>query len=230
VPLYFDSAQLPSPVNEYVAWVDVMGTQASMSRSLNATANFIFKLHAAALQSPHVNMSLYPVMDGLYAASPVQVDMMAFLRKLFEHLADEFASQANNMHRFLARGALAFGPVVHGRALPAAACRTIADCPGYQNQILLGISMVQSHMMEPSAPPFGVAVHESARSFAPPGIEPLHAMWWKWRNALNGPLWDAMPGHLDNYFDWYKDRSLPLGYALERIKAHQEMGRQYFSL
>jgi hypothetical protein len=43
--LLFNADHLPETASEYVAWVDVMGTQVSMSRSIKTTANFIFKLH-----------------------------------------------------------------------------------------------------------------------------------------------------------------------------------------
>ena len=87
----FNANLLPqSPTPEYVAWVDVMGIQSSMSRSLNVSGNFIFKLHIAALQSTHTNVSLYPIMDGLYATSATQQDMLTFLRELFSSIADEF--------------------------------------------------------------------------------------------------------------------------------------------
>ena len=84
---------MPSPVNEYVAWVDVMGTKSSMSRSIAETANFIFKLHIAAISAAAVNVAnvrLYPVMDGVYATAADQPAMLSFLRGLFHAIAVEF--------------------------------------------------------------------------------------------------------------------------------------------
>ena len=37
--LFFNAAHLPLPTEQYVAWVDVMGTQASMSTSLRTAAS-----------------------------------------------------------------------------------------------------------------------------------------------------------------------------------------------
>lgn len=230
MPLYFNADELPAQANEYIAWVDVMGTQASMSRSLRATANFIFKLHAAALQAPHASMTLYPVMDGIYAAAATQAEMQVFLRSLFQEVAEEFNNQPNSMYRFVARGALAFGPVVHGRDLPSAASNTLGANGAYRDQILLGIPMVQAHLSEASAPPFGIAIHESARAFAPSGSEPFHAVWWKWATATSQSIWDALSGNLDSYLDWCEARSAPLGYPADRIDAHRRMARQYFAL
>ena len=70
--LFFNAAHLPLPIDQYVAWVDVMGTQASMSTSLRTAANFMFKLHIAAFQAPRERARIYPVMDGFYAAAPKQ--------------------------------------------------------------------------------------------------------------------------------------------------------------
>src|SRR5580700_7078082 len=39
------------------------------------------------------------------------------------------------------------------------------------NKILLGMPRVQAHLAERGTPPFGVFVHESARVFAPVGVE-----------------------------------------------------------
>jgi len=58
MPLGFNAGHLPEMASEYVAWVDVMGTQVSMSRSINATANFIFKLHIAALRAQVAGMPI----------------------------------------------------------------------------------------------------------------------------------------------------------------------------
>lgn len=229
MPLVFNADHLPVPVQEYVAWVDVMGTQASMSRSLKVTANFIFKLHTAALQAPRENVRIYPVMDGFYASSADQIQILTFLRSVFVELADEFNAMANNQHRFVIRGAIAYGPVVHGIAVPPAASQTLGANPNYRDQVLLGMPMVQAHLGEASAPPFGLFVHESARAFSPVGVEPFHHFWWQWVNAGNQAIWNALMTNLDLYFDWCRQRSSRLGYSPDRIAVHREMANQFFA-
>jgi hypothetical protein len=177
MPLYFNAKALPAPTNEYVAWVDVMGVQSAMSRSLNITANFVFKLHTAALQAPNTaGLRLYPVMDGLYIASSNQAAILDFLRSVFSAIAETFINETENMHRFIVRGALAFGPVIHGANVKSSAAKVFGTPAGgnYKDAILLGMPMVQSHLAEKDAPPFGIFVHESARAFAPAGAVPLH--------------------------------------------------------
>src|SRR5271168_2943713 len=105
MPLGFHAGHLPEMASEYVAWVDVMGTQVSMSRSISATANFIFKLHIAALRAQVAGMRIYPVMDGFYASAPDKNQMLAFLRSVFRSVAEEFNAAADAPHhRFIVRG------------------------------------------------------------------------------------------------------------------------------
>jgi hypothetical protein len=229
---YFDASVLPNPTNEYVAWVDLMGVQSAMSRSLNIAANFVFKLHVAALQAPHpAGISLYPVMDGLYVASSNQLLMFEFLRSVFVDVAQSFVEAEQHWYRFVIRGALAFGPVVHGAAVPPAASHALKTAVGgpYKNAILLGMPMVQAHLFEKNAPPFGLFVHESARAFAPEGATPLHHVWWKWGNPTNEKTWKAVPSTLTAYFQWCCDNADFILYNRERIKVHDELARQYFA-
>lgn len=229
MPLQFNAGNLPQMHSEYVAWVDVMGTQASMSRSISATANFIFKLHIAALQSATQGVVLYPVMDGFYASCGDRNLMLDFLRGVFKRVADEFNAETSPHHRFCIRGGLAFGPVVHGRDCKPCAQELQAG-PAYSEKILLGMPMVQAHLAERGAPPFGVFVHESARVFAPSGTDSLHWVWWKWGSGNPGaqPTWNTLKAELPKYIEWCEKRSQAIEYSAERIQAHKTMMQQYF--
>ena len=229
MPLYFNAAHLPDPSSEYVAWVDVMGTQASMSTSLKVTANFVFKLHVAALQAPHPGVRIYPVMDGFYASSSTKNDILEFLRSVFSEVAATFNAEAEHRFRFVIRGALAFGHVVHGSTLPANTSNTLAANAAYRDQILLGMPMVQAHLAEAGAPPFGINVHESARAFAPAGTDPLHDRWWSWDNGATHAIWTALPTTLNAYYAWCEARALRIDYPRERIAVHRTMATQYFA-
>src|SRR5438309_875923 len=104
-------------------------------------------------------------------------DPLNFLRGVFGALGHEFNVTEENRFRFIVRGGLAFGPAIHGADVPAAASSVVAGPRQYRDSILLGMPMVQAHLAEADAPPFGVFVHESARAFAPRGEEPLHDRW-----------------------------------------------------
>jgi hypothetical protein len=229
--LQFNAAALPQPTNEYVVWLDVMGIQSSMARSLKQTANFIFKLHSAALQAPTPGTQIYPVMDGLYVSSHSQACIQDFLRSVLAPIAAEFISEQTPNHRFIVRGAMAYGPVIHGTAVPQAASPAFQTQVGgaYKDAILLGLPMVQANQSEHLAPPFGVFVHESARAFAPPDNEPFHHVWWKWVNQANGATWDALLNKLLEHYAWCKQRPDLLLYNAERIAIHENLAKQYFA-
>lgn len=226
MPLIFDADHLPPSSPEYVVWVDVMGIQVAMSCSLARSANFIFKLHTAALQAPNRNVTMYPVMDGLYASSASQNDILNFVKSVMRDVATEFIRETNMHHRFVVKGALAFGPVIHGNAIPQLASTTLHRNQSYRDSLLLGLPMVQANACEKLAPPFGIYVHESARSFAPIQTDPIHVIWWKWQNPSH-PVWGQLGAELDQYFDWCEERAGAIGYECPRIIAHRVMAKQY---
>ena len=230
--LYFDeSALLPCIKIEYVAWVDVMGTQATMSRSLSIGSNFMGKLHMAAFMAPkdsNGNINIYPVMDGFYVTFSTKEGIELFLQSVLRAVANEFINTKENRHRFVVRGALAYGPVVHGGDIPREASRDIANNPDYAKTLLLGMPMVQANGSERFAPPFGVYIHESARSFAPPDKTPFRGRWWNWERQ-NTHLSKDLKKSLDDYYDWCQERTGSLGYEPERIDAHRLRMRQYFA-
>jgi hypothetical protein len=228
---YFDAAKLPKPTNEYVAWIDVMGTQSVMSRSLPIAANFIFKLHAAALKAQTEHAHLYPVMDGFYVSSPDQKVILDFLRAVFSEVAETIVAEKSNWHRYIVRGALAFGPITHGSDVPKSASASFGTDLGvqYKRSLLLGMPVVQSYLGEKNAPPLGLFVHESARAFAPKGAEPLHDVWWRWCNTNTQATWKKLPKALDDYFEWCRNHARSILYDINKIDAHAELVRQYFA-
>jgi hypothetical protein len=49
----FHAGELPVSRSQYVGWIDAMGIQSAMGRSIDVAANFVFKLHIAVLESNH---------------------------------------------------------------------------------------------------------------------------------------------------------------------------------
>jgi hypothetical protein len=166
-------------------------------------------------------------MDGFYAATPNRNQMLDFLRNVFKSVAEEFNTTVESHHRFMIRGGLAFGPVIHGHDVGQCAAELAAHL-SYADSVLLGMPMVQAHLSERDAPPFGVFVHESARVFAPGGTDPLHWIWWKWKNEDSSATWVSLKDHLTAHLDWCKARPQAILYSLDRIEAHQKMVEQYF--
>ena len=156
VPLYFDALNLGEPSSEYVAWIDVMGMQGILARSVKIAANFSYKLHIAALESPNAEIKLYPIMDGLYACSPSRDALIAFIRSVLRVLTAKFVDETKHGYRFLVRCGVAHGEVYHGCDLNRAASFTLADNPGYRDKLMIGEPIVSAFKGERKAPPFGV--------------------------------------------------------------------------
>jgi hypothetical protein len=154
---YFDARELPKPRREYVCWLDVMGMEAQMKYSAAVSANFVFKLHVAALEAPGERMRLYPIMDGLYGCSPSRAVMDAFMSSVLSSLVETFRAQSVPHFRFVVRGAVAYGDVYHGAEVGNAASKTLSANPAYRAAIMLGPPVVDANRTEPEAPPFGIA-------------------------------------------------------------------------
>jgi len=233
---YFDASYLPEPSNEYVCWMDIMGTQIKMSNSLKTCANFIFKLHSSVIQNKKEGIRLYPVMDGVYITSSSQREITSLLTNVFYDLTTMFIEETEIMHKFFIKASLAYGPIIHGNALPDKANYEFKKHQEYKNSILLGLPMVQAFKNESLAPPFGVFVDESARAFCPEKEQPMSLKWWQWfryipekkpgeKNEFARTLYKKM----EDYFKWAKENTYFLDYDISRIEIHNKMAQQFFN-
>ena len=223
------------PENNYVCWFDVMGTRNQMLRSLPTSANFICKLHCAVLEAYEelgegtIGVCLYPVMDGVYITSASRDPLMALLSASLRHLAETFLQEETVYHRFLVRGAIAFGPVVHGLSVRDEASWVLSRHRRERDSILMGMPMAQAYQAEAGAPPYGIAIHESARAFAPENERPFRFIWWDWYSRGEPRLDTArMVQALNQYFDWHVEHTNTTGYDAQRIEHHRALVREYF--
>lgn len=223
---YFNADELPEPSEEYVAWVDVMGIQSHMQRSINSAANFVFKLHVAALDSPRRNVTIYPIMDGFYATSTSRDDLQQFLLSVFRSLALLLASQTYAHFRFVMRGAVAFGLIYHGRDIGDDASKRLAENLDYRSAIFLGMPVVYAHVSERHAPPFGIYIHQTARETSEGKWTVDENGFWHWV----GDKFDLekFGNRLESYYDWCADKGWGIAYDPERVKEHRSQARAYF--
>lgn len=230
--LFFDASQL-CPNDEYVGWIDVMGSESIMLRSLRIASNFVMKLHIAALRASKVftSVELYPVIDGIYICSSQQKAILTFIDHVYSTIADVFNDETDNYQRFLIRGGLAFGPVMKGSG-SLDCSEELKSNDTYTKQILLGPPLTQAYRIEDQSSPFGLIVHESVRSFAPKGEKVLsitHHKWWKYNTRTGDNLRAEKVYHnLESYFDWCSKHSFELGYKKESMNRHREIAREYF--
>lgn len=233
---YFNAKHLPPPENEYVCWLDLMGTKSIMSNSMYMSGNFIFKLHATVLEKKLEDIKLYPIMDGVYITTPSKDTLIKYLVSVFRELADGFMAETKNEYKFMAKASVSYGPIIHGQSLSAETSRIFEQYNEYVSHLMIGLPMVQSFMSEVEAPPFGVFIHESARAFSSDS-EPFQFRWWKWFRFLpnfniqqkNNYANDLLK-QLGDYYKWLNNHSYELGYKKERIQAHKEMLDEYFRI
>lgn len=224
---YFDVRALPAPSNEYVAWVDVMGIQSHMHRSINSAANFMFKLHVAALDSPRDGVLLYPVMDGFYATSKSRAALETFLKSVFRQCAGAFSAEKMNHFRFLILGAIAFGSVYHGSEVGDAGSKRLAENPNYRASLVLGPPIVDANLSARDAPPFGIAIHASAKAAAPTGEHPYAEDRWHWFDASFNKA--EFSTSLRDYYAWCRKKSAEINYDTGRIDYHEYLALNYFA-
>jgi hypothetical protein len=231
--IYFNPDRLPPSYPAYVAWLDVMGSRAAMSQSLFRSSQYIGRLHVAILmhrKKPGLQTS--PFMDGAYVRAEYQRNMLEFLWGVFEELAHDFLTSREHRHRFMPRCGLSFGHIIQGINIPTDVSIILGAYSNsvYREGIYLGYPMVQAHGSEALAAPFGVAIHESARSFSQDGDRPLSGLWWRWHTYRRPDYLDDFIKMLMSYFDWCDTHTHSLDYPKERIAAHRAMAYEYFDI
>ncbi len=199
-----------------------------MSRSLSVSANYIGKFHAAVLDAStpaSKKLTLYPMMDGVYVVSVEWKSFRVFINDLFVRLAHLFVV-SDVRHRFVPRGAFAFGPFIHGSDVSCDVCDVLAGNVQYSHSILLGMPVIQAFEGERDAPPFGIFVHESARAFGPESSPPVSAIWWEWFREHH-QLAQQLKKALYDYFLWCRCRCGAIGYEEKNIDRHAALSEQY---
>jgi hypothetical protein len=111
---FFDARKLPRIGYSYVAWLELMGAQSIMRRSLATATNFVMKIHVSCQtvvqRQGHSDLDLCPMIDGVYMATTKQSVLLHFLKAVLSKLALAFIFEENPLYHFLVRGAIAYGP------------------------------------------------------------------------------------------------------------------------
>jgi hypothetical protein len=186
------------PKNQYVGWLDIMGAGYLMSISLERTANVIARLHMAAeLARTQTGLqgAILPVNHGMFVFSDGKGAITELLQNVMVILAARFLQTKHQQDRFLVRGGIAYGPVINGDQLKNGIGSTKVGGTNIMTNVFFGSPVIQAYETERRAPPFGIAVHESARAFAESGSRPFQtSIWLWWRVNDNGkPIAHAPP-------------------------------------
>jgi hypothetical protein len=226
-----------------------------MKRSLETSSIDMFKMHVSVVDAhselkdddvEEEKIKLYPVMDGVYIVSEKQKPLLMMLDRVFSSLAKTVTDVDKIYHTFVIRATIAYGPVIHGEDVPDVAANSFDDYSEYKKSLLLGIPMIQSFRAERNekVPPFGIYIHESARSFSPKKSSedvdedssetPFNVIWWKWfeseyKDYDHICLAYKLRQQLNQYYSWCIENNHELKYyKKEKMREHQEMVAQYF--
>ncbi len=242
--LRFDASKLLIADNQYVAWIDLMGSGHIMSVSIAKSANFLARLHMAAKiavdDSPDPVVTC-PINDGIFLISRSKRAIMSVVRQVVFVLSGYFVSTPRPQDKFLLRGAIAYGPVYSGDDLNRGLSKTKAEKygPAFKS-VQFGPAIIQAFRHEAEAPPYGIAIHESARSFSPVGELPFretHWLWWLPVDEVDFPsgavslrdMARCVRGDLDGHFEWMKEKAIFQSVDLESVGRWANSSRQYFS-
>jgi hypothetical protein len=243
--LNFNSRHLVPAPNVYVGWLDLMGAGHAMSTSVQKTANFLARLHMAVEASRRAldfSGRLLPINDGIFVVCASKREMMSLLGRSMIMLAANFIAVPRPHDRFLLRGGIAYGPVYFGNSLvEGLGPKRLREAPSFLDTLMFGPALIQAYRSETSAPPYGIAVHESARSFHPPDEQPFrmtHWMWWAPNEDVTYPkrvaplrtLKECLRQDLLAHFKWLSSSLIYHGLDPAKIAAWQIQCDQYFSL
>jgi hypothetical protein len=167
--LSYSSEKLRAADRLYVGWLDLMGAGHMMSTSIHKTANFLTRLHMAvevARDSSGCDVRTLPINDGIFLLGPSKGEMMTVIQHTMVLLASRFISTPRPHDRCLMKGAIAYGPVYSGQELSKGITkRKMRENSGFLDRVMFGPPIIQAYRSEGQAPPYGIAVHESAKIF-----------------------------------------------------------------
>ena len=233
--LYFELSSLPKPNGEYVFWCDGMGTSNELSRSLTRAAGFVFKIHMAfAIAKKAIDeITIYPVMDGLYITSKNRKNMRDVIRIAYSELAREFIHRGPSQHMFMLRGGLAYGPVIHGKDVMDEAFGNIEGAINSKSSVLLSPAMVNAYHAETYAPPYGVYVDDTAKYIPCLTQEDdngfISNLWQWWRGCEEATkIAELLYNQIEFYLEKCEVHSIGMGYKKESIEKHRALALEYF--
>lgn len=219
---FFNGENMPNAENQYVLWIDIMGTKSSMSNGVKTSSIYICKLHVAILESKTEEINIYPVMDGAYVTSSTDDEMSKFIHNVFDKMKELFISD-DVRFRFLVKGALAYGPIIHGKNITERCSGVFKENRQYLNSLMLGLPMIQAAKNETLAAPFGIYCDESVRQVS----NIFCHRWYKWYFPENDDI-GKLKSALKDYFEYAEKHSYEIDYEKDRIKKHKEMCFQFF--
>lgn len=215
---------------EYVAWIDLMGARGWMAGSIRRAAEMIALIHVAGCSAARKHgVKSYPVIDGVYLVGTEKSEFREATKFVMRTLAETFLAQNKPDRRFLVRGGIAYGRVLHGEDIAELHVGLKKDA-GYTRCLAIGIAIGQAYEAESKAPPFGYYVDRTARSTASANAFPYVSSFFRWwKTKTEEEQAQHFGQQLDNYFEYLCSRRRELEYPEDRLKEHRALAKEYFA-
>ncbi|MBN9225753.1 MULTISPECIES: hypothetical protein [Legionella] len=229
---YIANDQLPyltdKKYEEYVCWLDLMGTKSLMERSPTTCTIKICQLHNClstkkdTLGINNETLKIYPVMDGAFITSKNQSCLKKYLNLVFNSMAKDFIETERHLYQSIIRACIAYGPLGHGSDI-----KSDKISGDYKKTLLFGLPMTQAYSSEKKAPPFGIYVDKSARAFSPSSNKPFTTRWHIWFESDYNA--EKLMDEMKKLYNWAREMSFCLPYNEEVIELHEKSNKQYLS-
>lgn len=129
----------------------------------------------------------------------------------------------------MVKGALAKGIIQHGSKISAEIAEDIAPRVGYKRHLLFGMPMIQAFISEKQAPPFGIYIHESART-----VGGLQGRYYYWRRdvnfSTNAGLQSQLKEELISFFDWGGKHCYYFELEESKFNEYQKRVKEYYGI
>ena len=223
---HFDARNMQVAAGQYVAWLDVMGTASTLQRSLPQAANFVCKLHSSCLNHlPQQGVKYYPMNDGAYLVGDI-APILQTLQNVMIETARVFLAEKNGMKRYMIRGAIAFGDVVHGSSA-VLGLHDEQSHPKMVERVLLGLPTTIAYKGEANASPFGIFIDQTARNS--PGTQYPFYRWWLPHTArFDAARKRSLGEKIDTHLNWCLAHPVQTTYPRDRAELHRTLAREYF--
>lgn len=160
--VYIETKNLPDPIQEYVAWVDIMGTKNIFKQTDKTPTSYILKLHTYAKNAAKDKVkiaNIYPVIDGFFITHNSATELIEVIQYIFKGISDDL-SKCRDGYGFLVRAGIAYGNVIHGTMIDS----KIANLDEHiKKSLLFGKAVVEAASAEREAPPFSIYVADESR-------------------------------------------------------------------
>lgn len=142
-----------------------------------------------------------------------------------------FEEEGEDIHRFLIRGAVAYGPVIDGQQVMGG--HRVFQKPdnlAYLNNILIGSPVAWAYDAECKAPPFGVYVDQSVTTFSPESISWVLHRWWDTSKSSEVNWAKEFGERVLEYLSWCKEHSRGSLYPVDKHDKYTSQAKEYFDV